>query len=235
MAAARELAARLRPRQVAPVRVVDAIEAAATRPFDEGCVREREIFFECVRGEQAKALIHVFFAERALAKRLKALSGAADFGAGPLADRLAARFRHEVSSLVDAGAFVESIERALAEFGMANRVVTAGADGRPGDIDAGEIVERAIYAVVNEGARVLESDPAARASDIDVTFLHSAGFPAWRGGPMFYADRVGLQIVLDRIEAFHGHYGEPWTPAPLLVELARGGSTFRDRDRAARV
>jgi 3-hydroxyacyl-CoA dehydrogenase len=232
--AARQLAAKVKRDQVAPLRAVDAIVGATLLPFDDGCRREREIFFECVHDEQAKALIHVFFAERALARRLKALGAAAEPGAGPLADRLAARFRREVSSLVDAGAFVESIERALSEFGMANRVVTAGAEGRPGDITASEIIERSIYAVVNEGTHVLESDPSVRASDIDVTFISSAGFPAWRGGPMFYADRIGLATVLDGVEGFHRQYGERWTPAPLLVELARAGGTFRDRDRAAK-
>src|SRR4051794_9526907 len=67
-AAARQQAAKIRRRQVAPLRVVEAIEAAATLPFDEGCRREREIFFECVQTEQAKALIHSFFAERAVSK-----------------------------------------------------------------------------------------------------------------------------------------------------------------------
>ncbi len=72
---------------------------------------------------------------------------------------------------------------------------------------------------------------ASRASDIDVIYVNGYGFPAWRGGPMFYADRVGLPIVLDRITAFHRDQGERWRPAPLLVELASAGRTFRDRDR----
>ena len=63
-----ELAAKVRRRQVAPVKAVEAIKAAATLPFADGCRRERELFFECVRGEQAKAMIHVFFAERAAAR-----------------------------------------------------------------------------------------------------------------------------------------------------------------------
>ena len=94
-----------------------------------------------------------------------------------------------------------------------------------------EIVERSIYALVNEGARALEAGVAARASDIDVIYVNGYGFPAWRGGPMFYADRVGLPIVLERITAFHRDHGERWRPAPLLVELASAGRTFRDRDR----
>ncbi len=67
-ASARQLAAKIRRHQVAPLRAVDAIEAAASLPFDEGCERERALFFECVETEQAKALIHLFFAERASGK-----------------------------------------------------------------------------------------------------------------------------------------------------------------------
>ena len=84
-----------------------------------------------------------------------------------------------------------------------------------------EIVERAIYALVNEGARALEDGVAARASDIDVIYVNGYGFPAWRGGPMFYADRVGLGDVLARIRAFHREHGARWTPAPLLVRAGR--------------
>jgi 3-hydroxyacyl-CoA dehydrogenase len=95
-----------------------------------------------------------------------------------------------------------------------------------------DILERTIYALVNEGARVLEEGIALRASDIDVIYANGYGFPAWRGGPMFYADRVGLDRVLDRVSAFHREHGERWRPAPLLQRLAAEGSTFRAFDRA---
>jgi 3-hydroxyacyl-CoA dehydrogenase len=83
-----------------------------------------------------------------------------------------------------------------------------------------EIVDRCILALVNEGARILEEGMALRASDIDVIYLTGYGFPAWRGGPMFYADTLGLPNVVARIEGFH------WTPAPLLKRLAHQGETF---------
>jgi 3-hydroxyacyl-CoA dehydrogenase len=98
------------------------------------------------------------------------------------------------------------------------------------DVTAEEIVERTIYALINEGARAIDAGLATRASDIDVIYTAGYGFPAWRGGPMFYADRVGL----DRVRAFHRDIGERWTPAPLLERLAASGRTFRDLDRAAR-
>jgi 3-hydroxyacyl-CoA dehydrogenase len=93
-----------------------------------------------------------------------------------------------------------------------------------------EIIERAIYALVNEGARVLEEGVAIRASDIDVVYVNGYGFPAWRGGPMFFADRVGLPRIRDRVAAFHAEYGKRWAPAPLLERLAREGRTFREWD-----
>jgi 3-hydroxyacyl-CoA dehydrogenase len=95
-----------------------------------------------------------------------------------------------------------------------------------------EIIERTIYALINEGARVLEEGVALRAADIDVIYVNGYGFPAYRGGPMFYADRVGLATIHDRVAAFHDELGPRWAPAPLLARLAREGSTFREWDAA---
>ena len=99
------------------------------------------------------------------------------------------------------------------------------------DIGSQEIVERTIYALVNEGARALDEGFALRASDIDVIYVNGYGFPAWRGGPLFYADRVGLATVLDRIRALHREHGSRWAPAPLLERLAAAGGTFRGARR----
>ncbi len=102
-----------------------------------------------------------------------------------------------------------------------------GVPGRA--VDAQEVVDRLVYALVNEGARILEEGIAARASDIDAVYLTGYGFPRWRGGPMFYADQVGLGKVLRRIEEFAANpHGDPdfWTPAPLLVHLAQAGRSF---------
>jgi 3-hydroxyacyl-CoA dehydrogenase len=487
-ASARQLAGKVRRFQTAPLKAVDAIEAATTLPFDGGSRRERELFLECVRTEQAKALIHVFFAERTAAKapddargaeiipiQRVAIIGAGTMGAGiamaaanagldvtltdasddaldagisvirksyetsvlrgrltaegvaermkriaPVAkpgflgssvsfdlaieavfedlalkqqvvhelDRLAgpktilatntstldidaiasassrpdavvglhffspahvmrlvevvrgkstspsvaasalafARslkklgvvvgngpgfvgnrlmfpYMYETQFLVEEGATPGQVDRALTNFGMAmgmfavddmagldvgwrvrqalghfrdprvrkplvhDRLVAMGrlgqkrgkgwyryddsriptpdpevldlirslaiADGIPQRAIADdEIVERSIYALVNEGARALEAGVAARASDIDVIYVNGYGFPGWRGGPMFYADRVGLAAVLARINTFHRDHGERWRPAPLLLQLAQAGRTFRERDRA---
>ena len=114
---------------------------------------------------------------------------------------------------------VELIERAAAKARIARRAFTDD-----------EIVERAIYALINEGARVLEDGGALRASDIDVVYVNGYGFPGWRGGPMFYADRVGLRTIHDRIASFHREHGARWEPAPLLARLANEGRTFRELD-----
>jgi 3-hydroxyacyl-CoA dehydrogenase len=91
-----------------------------------------------------------------------------------------------------------------------------------------EIIKRTIYALVNEGAKLLEEGIALRPGDIDVIYLTGYGFPAWRGGPMFYADTVGLANVYADVKRFHETHGFFWRPAPLLEKLAREGKRFAD-------
>jgi len=91
-----------------------------------------------------------------------------------------------------------------------------------------EIVDRCIYALVNEGARILEEGYALRSVDIDIIYLNGYGFPGHRGGPMWYADTVGLKKVYERICEFHKQHGELWEPAPLLKRLAEEGKGFAD-------
>lgn len=96
------------------------------------------------------------------------------------------------------------------------------------DIGNQEIVERCIFALVNEGAKILTEGVAYRAVDIDMVYIFGYGFPRTRGGPMFYAERLGLNDVLGKIVGFQsGANGWAWSPAaPLLVELAQSGSGF---------
>jgi len=97
-----------------------------------------------------------------------------------------------------------------------------------------EILERTIYALINEGARVLDEGIASRAVDIDVIYLTGYGFPRHRGGPMFYADTVGLPAIYERIATFERELGQRWAPAPLLRQLAEAPPgeprTFREFD-----
>jgi 3-hydroxyacyl-CoA dehydrogenase len=89
--------------------------------------------------------------------------------------------------------------------------------------DPQEIVQRLVFALTDEGARILEEGIALRASDIDVVYLSGYGFPRHQGGPMHYANAVGLPVVLDALRRFHG---DDWRPAPLLERLAREGGKF---------
>ncbi len=113
-------------------------------------------------------------------------------------------------------AHVEEIIRAFAASkGVAQR-----------DISDAEILERCIYPMINEGAKILEEGKAQRASDIDVVWIMGYGWPVYRGGPMFYADTVGLKAVLDKLKAFQAKFGDDFKPAALLEKLAAEGGAF---------
>ncbi|MGO3694066.1 3-hydroxyacyl-CoA dehydrogenase NAD-binding domain-containing protein, partial [Marinobacter sp.] len=92
-----------------------------------------------------------------------------------------------------------------------------------------EILERCMYVMVNEAAKILEEGIADRALDIDVVWIYGYGFPAYRGGPMFWADQIGLDSILAAVEKYHGDVGgAQWEPAPLLKQLVADGKTFGD-------
>ena len=116
------------------------------------------------------------------------------------------------------------LERAARESGTTRRAISAN-----------EIVERTIYALINEGARLLEEGYALRASDIDLVYINGYGFPAYRGGPMQYADEIGLAAVHKRILEFRAVHGANWDPSHLLARLAQSGSSFStwDSDHAS--
>mgnify|MGYP001311379475 CR=1 FL=1 len=99
----------------------------------------------------------------------------------------------------------------------------------PRDISDTEILERCLYVMVNEGARILEEGIAARPLDVDIVWIYGYGFPVYRGGLMFWADQVGLATILERIKTFHGDTGaETWQPAPLLERLVAENKGFAD-------
>ena len=118
----------------------------------------------------------------------------------------------------EVNALIESTAR---DAGIARRTITPQ-----------EIVERCMYIMINEGARILEEGHASRAADIDVIYCTGYGFPSYRGGPMWYADTVGLKNVFARVDEFHKRHGHLWEPAPLLRRLADEGVTFADWDAA---
>jgi 3-hydroxyacyl-CoA dehydrogenase len=158
---------------------------------------------------------------------------------GPLASRLLACFLREASFLLDEGASREDVDRALYDFGFPLRVFTTHEQAdrqaipskKPAvarhEIVGSEIVERCLDAIVNEGARALEERIAERPLDIDMIWIHGYGFPVYRGGPMFFADQVGLRIIHERLRQRRHRLGEEYgEPAPLIARLADEGRGF---------
>lgn len=115
----------------------------------------------------------------------------------------------------------KKIEEAAAAAGIKRRTISDD-----------EILERTLYSLVNEGANILAEGIALRAVDIDMLYILGYGFPAHRGGPMWYADTVGLKKVYDRVNQFYQEHGGDWAPSPLLKELAESGKTFADFDKS---
>lgn len=107
------------------------------------------------------------------------------------------------------------VEQASKDLGMERRKISDD-----------EVLKRSLYPLINEGARILEEGIALRASDIDIVYINGYGFPAYKGGPMFYADQIGLDKVYADILDFRQKYGEAWEPAPLLKKLAESGKGF---------
>ncbi|MGA9868897.1 MAG: 3-hydroxyacyl-CoA dehydrogenase NAD-binding domain-containing protein [Acetobacteraceae bacterium] len=113
------------------------------------------------------------------------------------------------------------IKETAAELGIAQRSFTDQ-----------EILRRLLFSSVNEACRILEEGKAYRASDIDVMWLHGFGFPRYRGGLMYWADRIGVRDVYNQIAAWHQQYGERWVPSRLLRELAESGTPLREAKAA---
>lgn len=96
------------------------------------------------------------------------------------------------------------------------------------DINDDEIRDRILFSMINEGAKILEEGIASRPLDIDLVLLNGYGFPAYRGGPMFYADAIGLDKVLDGVRLFEKTDSFAWRPSAMLVKLAETGGTFAE-------
>ena len=110
---------------------------------------------------------------------------------------------------------LEVVERCARELGVERRPI-------PG----GEIVDRLVLALVNEGLSIVGDGIAQRPDDVDVVYVHGYGFPAWRGGPLYFGDHLGFERVLERLGEFRARYGaDNWRPAPLLEKFADSGST----------
>jgi enoyl-CoA hydratase/carnithine racemase len=212
----------------APLDAIKAVEESNSLPFAQGLAREYEIFEIRRQSSQSRALRHVFFARREAAKTPidTALAGS----------RLRALYRREAERLLAEGAPPEAVNAAMEEFGYAAGPFTAAdaakpltgkpVTGKQGEFPPAAIVERLVYPLVNEGALLLEEGVASRPGDLDVLLIRDFGFPDWRGGPMFYADEVGLRVVRDRLAYIARETGDAnLIPAKLLerhIEEGRG-------------
>lgn len=114
-------------------------------------------------------------------------------------------------------------EKIIADF-----MAKAGTQAR--QVSDDEILERCVYPMINEGAKILEEGKAIRASDIDVVWVNGYGWPVYRGGPMYYADQIGLDKVLAAMRGFHARLGDDFKPAALLERLAAEGKKFSDHN-----
>jgi 3-hydroxyacyl-CoA dehydrogenase len=104
----------------------------------------------------------------------------------------------------------------------------AKSGANPRTISDEEILERSVYPMINEGAKILDEKKAIRPSDIDVVWVNGYGWPVYRGGPMFYADQIGLDKVLAKLKEFQATLGDAFKPAALLEKLVAEGKTFQD-------
>lgn len=102
------------------------------------------------------------------------------------------------------------------------------------EISDEEIRERCLYPMVNEGAKILDEGKALRASDIDIVWINGYGWPVYSGGPMHWADGIGLARIVERLRALEAEHGPDFTPAPLLATLAAEGGSFSAFDKARR-
>ncbi|MBC5816159.1 MAG: 3-hydroxyacyl-CoA dehydrogenase, partial [Candidatus Eremiobacteraeota bacterium] len=118
----------------------------------------------------------------------------------------------------------EPIRDENAEKLIAEEAAKAGI--KPREVTDAEIIKRLVYALINVGANLLRDEVALRPGDIDIVYIYGYGFPPHHGGPMWYADEVGVKNVYDDICKFQAEFGDQWTPSPLLKEIAGKNGTF---------
>ncbi|HET9444888.1 MAG TPA: 3-hydroxyacyl-CoA dehydrogenase family protein, partial [Steroidobacteraceae bacterium] len=104
----------------------------------------------------------------------------------------------------------------------------AKAGATPRTLSKDEILERLVYPMINEGAKILEEGIAIRPSDIDIVWINGYGWPVYRGGPMFYADTVGLKTVVAKLKEYLPKLGKDFKISPLLEKMAAEGKRFQD-------
>lgn len=188
---------------------ISCVEIATQHDLETGLDKERALFDDLVAGPESKALRHLFFAERELAKLNAYKANAEPFRL--LVNRMLNACWREALMLQAEGATQEQIDEAMIRFGFDAGLLALADTSRlevpllvqpSGNthrvIQDEEIIQRIVLALVDEGASMLEEGIAHLASEVDVVCVNGFGFPAWRGGPMFYAQRQGWPSMLDR-------------------------------------
>ena len=172
-----------------------------------------------------------------VAKKIRKLPFTVGVCYGFVGNRLLEPYFREGSRLLLEGATPKQVDDVLERFGMAMGIhAMADLAAHHGvtqcSIDDQEILERCLFPLINEGFLILEEGIATRPGDCDLIWVNGYGFPNWRGGPMHYADEVGLGHILDRMQHYQralGDYGEMWfTPASLLEKLVAQGITLAE-------
>lgn len=176
-----------------------------------------------------------------LAKKIGKIAVLVGAGPGLVGERMRARQQREAQALLSEGVLPRDVDRVLYDFGFPMAFAMSGlaglgagsvnaaakSGGAPRQVSDEEILQRTIYAIINEGAKILEEGKAIRPSDIDVIWVNGHGWPVYRGGPMYYADQIGLDKVLAKLKEFQAKYGEDWKPSALLENLAAQSEGFR--------
>jgi 3-hydroxyacyl-CoA dehydrogenase len=170
----------------------------------------------------------------AFAKRLRMTAVTTRGGIASVGERMHQQYVRQASVLVEDGNAPWQIDEAMQQFGMAagplgfihsRESMLDRAQRAAHSVSNSDIVERLTLTLINEGARLLDAGVAARASDIDVIWTMGYGFPRWRGGPMHYADQIGIWSVVRMLERL-SRTDSSWEPAPLLVRLAHTGASL---------
>jgi 3-hydroxyacyl-CoA dehydrogenase len=179
-----------------------------------------------VRGDAtAKDVLATVMAMAKKIKKTAVVSGVCD---GFIGNRMVEQYARQGGFLLDEGCTPEQVDKAIEKFGFAMGPFRMG-DLAGNDIGWAIRKRRLVFSLVNEAAHILEEGIANKASDIDVVYIFGYGFPVHRGGPLKYADEVGLFNVAQAMKRFAQNPlddGAFWQPAPLLARLAAEGKTF---------
>lgn len=203
---------------------VDAIATVISRPADLLWLHlgtaPKSRLIEIVRGRATSdTTIATAFALVRKLKKFGVLSGACP---GFIGNRMMHAQRTHVDAMIAQGVAPDVIERVAVEFGLTIGPLTACAGISPQTLSDEQILDGLLISVINEGAQILEEGIAQRASDIDMVWVHGYGWPAYRGGPMYHADRLGLPMIVEKA------WSVGLQPAALLVDFATTGRKFAD-------